>query len=184
MQKLRDRERQVKKQPAGKPEKEQKPEETDQFALGMLVRIQGQTTVGEIIELNNQNAVVAFGSLLTSVKTDKLELLTKVEVKSLKKRSSGSNFKQTYELSERRLRFKPGLDVRGKRVDEAIQLVTEFIDEAIMLGVHEVKILHGKGNGILRQVIRQYLSTITMVQKVYDENIEFGGAGITVVSLG
>jgi len=87
-------------------------------------------------------------------------------------------------MNQRRLTFKPGLDIRGKRAEEAIQLVTEFMDEAIMVGAHEVKILHGKGNGILRQLIREYLYTINVVSKVQDEHVEFGGAGITVVSLG
>jgi len=184
MQKLREREHQIKKEPSQKISKEEKTEETSPFAIGLLVRIMGQTTVGEIMDLSESNAVVAFGSLLTSVSTEKLEPLTKTEIKALKKRSPQTNFKQAYELNERRLRFKPGLDIRGKRADEAIQLVTEFIDEAIMLGVHEVKILHGKGNGILRQLIREYLSTVNVVQKAHDESIEFGGAGITVVSLG
>ena len=74
--------------------------------------------------------------------------------------------------------------MRGKRADEAIQTVQDFIDEAIMVGAHEVKILHCKGNVILRQLIREYLFTVDLVRKVEDEHVEFGGAGITVVKLG
>ncbi|MCK9207552.1 MAG: Smr/MutS family protein, partial [Salinivirgaceae bacterium] len=116
---------------------------------------------------------------------EKLELLDAQEKKHLRSsKTTIKNFKQAYDMNQRRLTFKPGLDIRGKRAEEAIQLVTEFMDEAIMVGAHEVKILHGKGNGILRQLIREYLGTIALVSKVQDEHVEFGGAGITVVSLG
>jgi DNA mismatch repair protein MutS2 len=113
-----------------------------------------------------------------------LEHLDKDEKSNLRKSMGGSGFKQSYDMNQRRMKFKPGLDVRGKRAEEAIQLVTEFIDEAIMVGAFEVKILHGTGSGILRQMIREYLSTVDMVSKTKDEMVEFGGAGITVVSLG
>ncbi len=150
----------------------------------MPVKIVGQTTIGEIMDMNDKNAVVAFGNIMTTVSISKLELLDNNEKRTIQKKSGGNNFKQAYDLNERKMRFKPGLDIRGKRAEEAVQLVTEFIDEAIMLGVFEVKILHGKGNGILRQLVREYLFTVDIVEKVQDEHIEFGGAGITVVSLG
>ncbi len=154
------------------------------YTIGMPVKIKGQTSVGEIMELTDKNAVVAFGNLLTTVAIQRLEMLDNQEKKSLRKKSGGNNFKQAYELNQRRMRFKPGLDIRGKRADEALQMVTEFIDEAVMVGVFEVKILHGTGTGILRQVIREYLHSLTVVNKIQDEHVEFGGAGITVVSLG
>lgn len=190
MQKLRDRENKVK--PINKKENTQNqqqekklPKRTAAFTIGMPVKIKNQKTVGEIMELNGKNAVVAFGNLLTTVALDKLQHLDNNEKKQvLKSSGSNQNFKQSYELNQRRMAFKPGLDIRGKRADEAIQMTTDFIDEAIMFNVNEVKILHGKGNGILRQLIRDYLSTVDMVRSFRDENIEFGGAGITVVKLG
>ena len=154
-----------------------------EFTIGMPVKIKGQSTVGEIMELTKKNAIVAFGNLLTTVSINKLEHLSAQEKKSLLKKKSGNNFKQSYELNKRRLQFKPGLDVRGKRADEALQMVTEFIDEAIMVGANEVKILHGTGNGILRHLIREYLATVDLVKKFKDEHVEFGGAGITIVEL-
>lgn len=188
MEKLKERENRV-KQPQPKKEKTEPekliPVREKTFTIGMPVKIQGQSSVGEIIELTGKNAVVAFGNLLTTVAVEKLELLNMQEKKQMRSsKTTIENFKQSYDMNQRRLSFKPGLDIRGKRVDEAIQLVTEFMDEAIMVQAHEVKILHGKGNGILRQLIREYLFTIDVVSKVQDEHVEFGGAGITVVTIG
>jgi DNA mismatch repair protein MutS2 len=188
MQKLRERETKIKKPKENNEPVKDKPKELKRekpFTIGMPVKIMGQTTVGEIMEFTNKNAVVAFGNLLTTIALNKLEALDHQEKKQILRAEGGSHkFKQAYELNQRRMTFKPGLDIRGHRADDALQTVQEFIDEAIMVGVHEVKILHGKGNGILRQLIREYLYTVDMVQKVADEHVEFGGAGITVVQLG
>ncbi len=185
IKKLKERKNRIKKE--GKKEDDKvvdKIQREKQFTIGMPVKIEGQTSIGEIMELSDKNAVVAFGNMLTTVAIGKLVGLGNQEKKELRKKAGGGSYKQAYELNQRKLRFKPGLDVRGKRADEAIQIVTEFIDEAIMVGAFEVKILHGKGNGILRQLIREYLFTVDMVSKVQDEHVEFGGAGITVVNLG
>ncbi len=189
IEKLKERENQIKrpKIDSNTPEKKEKtiPFKEKTFTIGMPVKIKGQTSIGEVMELTDKKAVVAFGNLLTSVAIEKLELLNNHEKKQIRSsKTTIENFKQSYDMNQRRLSFKPGLDIRGKRADEAIQLVTEFMDEAMMVGAHEVKILHGKGNGILRQLIREYLFTINGVSKVQDEHVEFGGAGITVVSLG
>ncbi|RLD77984.1 MAG: endonuclease MutS2, partial [Bacteroidetes bacterium] len=81
-------------------------------------------------------------------------------------------------------KFSHNLDVRGKRADEALQTVSTFIDQAIMVEAKEVKILHGTGNGILRQLIREYLKTFELVRSFKDEKVEHGGSGITVVEFG
>ena len=86
-------------------------------------------------------------------------------------------------IDAHRSTFKQDLDVRGLRGDEAINQVQYFIDDAILVGVSRVRILHGKGNGILRQLIRQYLATVPNVVDSHDEHVQFGGAGITVVDL-
>ena len=154
------------------------------FTIGMPVRIEGQTTVGEIMELNGKNAVVAFDNLYMNVEISRLQHLTDDEKKKLRKSVRQGSLQQSYELNQRRLSFKPGLDVRGMRAEEAVSRVAAFIDEAVMVGVFEVKILHGKGNGILRNVVREYLQTVDVVTNVRDEHVDFGGAGITVVELG
>jgi DNA mismatch repair protein MutS2 len=155
-------------------------EENKQVAtlqIGDSVKIKGQETIGEVVELNDKNAVVAFGSFMTSVSRDKLDRTSK---KARKKQQRNADT-ATSKLLQKQQAFKPGIDLRGKYVDEALQIVTDYIDEAIMLNVTEVKILHGKGNGILRKAIREYLSTIPEITSLKDEHIEFGGAGITVV---
>ena len=154
------------------------------FTIGMPIRIEGQTTVGEIMELNGKNAVVAFDNLYMNVDISRLQHLTDDEKKKLRKSVRQGSLQQSYELNQRRLSFKPGLDVRGMRAEEAVSRVAAFIDEAVMVGVFEVKILHGKGNGILRNVVREYLQTVDVVTSVRDEHVDFGGAGITVVELG
>lgn len=84
-------------------------------------------------------------------------------------------------MYEKKLHFKPELDVRGMRVDEALTAVTYFIDDAIQLEYPQVRILHGTGTGALREAIRQYLATVPGVSRYRDEHVQFGGAGITVV---
>jgi DNA mismatch repair protein MutS2 len=187
IQKLKERENRVKGEKKDKETEKptiKVPKREKEFTIGMPVKIDGQTSIGEIMELSGKNAVVAFGNILTTVAITKLVALSDGEKKNLLKSPSGGNFKQSYELNQRRLSFKPGLDVRGKRGEDAINLVAQFIDEAVMVGVFEVKILHGKGNGILRQIIREYLQSLAVVRKVQDEHVEFGGAGISVVTLG
>jgi DNA mismatch repair protein MutS2 len=119
-----------------------------------------------------------------NVEISRLQHLTDDEKKKLRKSVRQGSLQQSYELNQRRLSFKPGLDVRGMRAEEAVSRVAAFIDEAVMVGVFEVKILHGKGNGILRNVVREYLQTVDVVTSVRDEHVDFGGAGITVVELG
>ena len=154
------------------------------FTIGMPVRIDGQNSVGEIMELNGKNAVVAFDNLYVTVDVSRLQHLTADEKRKISRSVRQSGLQQSYELNQRRLQFNPGLDVRGMRADEAVSRVAAFIDEAVMVGAFEVKILHGKGNGILRHVVREYLQTVDVVTSVRDEHVDFGGAGITVVELG
>ena len=86
-------------------------------------------------------------------------------------------------MYEKKLDFHTDIDVRGMRGEEAVRAVTYFIDDAILLGVGRVRILHGTGTGILRTLIRDYLRTVPGVHAFRDEHVQFGGAGITVVDL-
>ena len=188
IKKLKERENRVKtsksKQNAQLKAADVVEERQRDFTIGMPVRIEGQTTVGEIMELNGKNAVVAFDNLYMNVEISRLQHLSDDEKKKLRKSVRQGSLQQSYELNQRRLQFKPGLDVRGMRAEEAVSRVAAFIDEAVMVGVFEVKILHGKGNGILRNVVREYLQTVDVVTSIRDEHVDFGGAGITVVELG
>ncbi len=147
---------------------------------GENVRLDGQGTVGTVLEVNGKNAIVAFGNLKTTVKTARLTV-TDAKPKTEKKSVlSMSTIDSGY---ERQLSFKQEIDVRGMRADEAIQAVTYFIDDAIRFNASRVRILHGTGTGALRQAIRAYLATVAGVMNCHDEDVRFGGAGITVVNL-
>ena len=148
------------------------------------VRIKGQTSVGQVLEINGKNAVVMFGLMKTNVKLDRLERTEAPQQnKALTKATTFVSSETQERMYEKKLNFKQDIDVRGMRGDEAIQAVTYFIDDAILVGVSRVRILHGTGTGILRTLIRQYLATVPGVAHFQDEHVQFGGAGITVVDL-
>ena len=150
---------------------------------GCPVRIKGQSSVGEVLEINGKNAVVAFGSIKTTVKTERLERSNAIPQKQESAKSSFVSNQTQDSMYEKKLNFKQDIDVRGMRGDEALQAVTYFVDDAILVGMSRVRILHGTGTGILRTLIRQYLQTIPGVRHFADEHIQLGGAGITVVDL-
>ena len=150
--------------------------------VGSIVKIKGQTGVGEVISISGKNAMVTFGMIKTNVKIDRLERTDAPVQKTIAKSTFVSSETQD-RVYEKKLSFKQDIDVRGMRGDEAIQAVTYFIDDAILLGISRVRILHGTGNGILRTLIRDYLSGVPGVAHFQDEHVQFGGAGITVVDL-
>ncbi len=158
-------------------------EERVELKPGDKVQIKGQDTVGDLIELNEKNAVVAFGQLITTLPRKQIERISNNEARKLEKgnRRVGSSLTQNF--SQRKLTFKPDIDIRGQRVEDAISKIQEFIDEAIMFEVAQLRILHGKGHGILKTTIRDYLRAEPMVRSYKDEHVDFGGAGITVVNL-
>ncbi len=161
-----------------------RPEAPAELKAGDAVRIPGQSTVGELIKLHEKNAVVAFGQLITTLPRDQVERISNNEAKELKK-NGGRSFESRMlkDFSEKRLDFKPEIDIRGERVEEALRRIQAFIDEAIMFGEGHLRILHGKGSGILKESIRGYLRSEPMVEHFTDEQVDLGGAGITVVNL-
>ena len=110
-----------------------------------------------------------------------LETVSKTQLKKEAKKYDTLGSTSSDEVRQRKLHFKHEIDLRGMRADEALQAVTYYIDDAIMIGVGSVRLLHGTGTGALRQLIRQYLSTINAVKRFRDEHVQLGGAGITVV---
>lgn len=164
--------------PAQKPK-----EEEDILQKGDIVSLPNKT-IGEIIELNDKNAVVALGNLMTTVKVSQLKKVSANQAKKITQSrpvSSYSNLREN--ISQKRMEFRPDIDVRGMRGDEALQKVVDFIDQAVMLDSKELRILHGTGSGILRQIIRDYLRTNPVVGYCADEQVQLGGAGITIVKL-
>lgn len=155
---------------------------TRPIAVGDTVKLDGQGTPGRVLEVQGANATVAFGMLKTTVKTARLKH-TIAKIDSGARPSSFVSSSTADSLRDRQLKFKQEIDVRGMRVDEAIQAITYFIDDAIQFNARQVRILHGTGTGALRQSIRQYLDSVHGVRSYRDEHVQFGGAGITVVDL-
>ena len=153
------------------------------LAVGDYVRIKGQTSVGTITAIEGKQATVTFGVMRTLVDLKRLE---RTEALPQAGNREGTSFlsRQTQDnIRQKHLDFKQEIDVRGMRADEALQAVTYFIDDALLVNASRVRILHGTGTGALRQAIRQYLHTIPGIVSYHDEHVQFGGAGITVVEL-
>jgi DNA mismatch repair protein MutS2 len=159
------------------PPKEQLPVEL--LKEGDRVRIVGQDVTGVILSIQGKNATVQFGLLKSVTHVNKLEKITAAVEKEIgaKLRSAGIN------VLEKRANFNPTLDIRGKRVDEVIGILEQYLDTAILLGQGELRILHGKGEGVLRKIVRDHLKRYKEVASVKDEHVERGGDGITVVVL-
>ena len=162
------------------------------LAAGDTVRIKGLTSVGTIESIEGKMATVIFGGMKTKMRAERLEHAEMPKQEASKQEERNANIAGAYGnaskdtrnvIDNRKLNFKQDIDVRGMRGDEAINAITYYIDDAILVGVSRVRILHGTGSGILRQLIRQYLATIPNVSHFRDEHVQFGGAGITVVDL-
>ena len=163
-----------------------------QLKVGDTVRIKGLSSIGKVESIDGKMATVIFGDMRTKMRAERLEHAEESKIQISKQEERNTNIVGVYGnaskdtrnvIDNRKLNFKQDIDVRGMRGDEAINAVTYFIDDAILVGVSRVRILHGTGTGILRQLIRQYLATIPNVAHFRDEHVQFGGAGITVVDL-
>ncbi|NQU88755.1 MAG: Smr/MutS family protein [Mariniphaga sp.] len=150
---------------------------------GDQVRMIGQNTIGEVIQINEKNVVVAFGQLMTTVSREQVEKVSNNQAKKTNRLQNKSTSAIAKNLAIKRLTFKSEIDIRGQRVEEAISNIQSFIDEAIMVEVGQLRILHGKGHGILKEIIREYLRAEPMVKNFKDEHVQLGGAGITIVNL-
>lgn len=148
---------------------------------GDFVRIKGQTSIGEVLKKDQKNATIAFGSMIMKTPLQKLERLNKNQVRKLENKTK---VKYDFDINEKASEFNPNLDVRGDKADEALMKARRFVDDAILLGVKNLKIVHGTGDGILREVLRDYLKTLPEVKKLRDEHPDRGGAGSTIIELG
>jgi len=154
---------------------------SDDFNIGDFVKIQNQDKTGEVVEIKGNEATVVFGSLKV-----------KSSIKNIKKCNPDKHINKTYvakssysgiinELNDKLATFETTIDLRGKRANESLSIIQSYIDEAILLNIPEVRILHGKGSGVLRKIIREYLSTVTEIKQFSDEILELGGHGVTIV---
>ncbi len=177
IQKLKEKEKNKKK-------KSEQPKEIREqtIVIGDNVRIKGQISIGQVLDIQKGSATVAFGMIKSTVKLETLEYISKNQVKR-ETRSTTVSVAASDDLREKKLNFKQDIDVRGMRGDEALQAVMYFVDDAVLVGVSRIRILHGTGTGALRQMIRDYLRTAQGVRNFQDEHVQFGGTGITVVDL-
>jgi len=163
------------------------PSEPHTITIGSTVRMKGLNTIGKVENISGKQATVVFGEVRTKVKLEQLEYAEKPKEEKKKNDHSDLAIQTTRitsaTIEDRKHNFHQDIDVRGMRGDDAIDAVMHFIDDAILVGMSRVRILHGTGSGILRQLIRQYLHTVPNVKSAKDEHVQFGGSGITVVDL-
>lgn len=174
----------------GKPQDDGQEQATEQFRGGALkvgekVRIKDNGMAGEVIRVSNKAVTVAIGNITSKMPLDRVERISSNEYKAAVRENIKPRAAQDDSgLRERRLAFSPELDVRGERVSDALDIVVHYIDDAIMLNIGSVRIIHGKGTGALRDELQKYLRTIPGVSSVHDEQVQFGGSGVTIVTLG
>ena len=174
----------------GKAQEDSPEDNSSQFRGGVLkvgekVRVKDNGMAGEIIRVSNKAVTVAIGNITSKMPLDRVERISSNEYKAAMKDTVKPRSAQDDSgLRERRLKFSPELDVRGERVSDALDIVVHYIDDAIMLNIGSVRIIHGKGTGALRDELQKYLRTIPGVTSVRDEQVQFGGSGVTIVTLG
>ncbi|MEN7548726.1 endonuclease MutS2 [Rapidithrix thailandica] len=172
------------------PEKVEAPVEPDDeykvvggtIKLGDYVKIKDQNAYGEVLSISGKDALVMIGSLKSNIKLNRLVKVTRKEFrKASTTGKSGHSAGAT--MADKMVHFNPSIDIRGKRAEEVLSMIDDFIDSAIMLSVTHLKILHGKGNGILREVVRNHLRNFKEVKYFEDEHADRGGAGVTLITL-
>ena len=158
--------------------------EVAEIVVGGIVRIDGQDTFGEVVEIKGKKAVVESNSIRMTIALNRLQGTKKKNIPVDKTSRINSRFQSLFDdINEKRKSFNPTLDLRGQRADEALMNLSHFMDDAQLLGEKELRILHGKGYGILKQMIREWLQGNKDVQSFRSERIELGGDGITVVQM-
>jgi DNA mismatch repair protein MutS2 len=170
--------------PAPAPRKEKPVSQETPLQIGDKVRLKDNDMVGEVTQITAKYISVSVGSIISKLAPGKVEKISNQQYKD----RSRTTFRpvihyDSESISRRKLEFRPTIDIRGQRLNDALDIVMHFIDDATMVGVGQVKILHGKGNGVLREEIRKYLKTVPGVKSFSDEAVQQGGAGITVVEM-
>lgn len=153
-------------------------------SVGEKVRVKDNGMVGEVSKVSGKNLIILVGNLSTKVPLSKVERITSNEYKSAVKEVAKPTYSavvQDDSIRERKLNFKTEIDIRGERLNDALDQIMHYIDDAIMLGVPQVRIIHGKGTGVLRVEVQKYLRGIPGIESVADEHIQFGGMGVTIV---
>lgn len=158
------------------------PEEGD-IAVGSYVRIKNQTTIGQVLSLKGKDAEISIGDLKSNIKLNRLEKVSKKAFKEAIGEKAIAPKLGGIDINEKMMNFNFNLDIRGKRGEEAMVDLDDFMNNAIMLGYDQLRIVHGKGDGILRQLVRNHLKSFKHVGKMQDEHADRGGAGVTLVEM-
>jgi DNA mismatch repair protein MutS2 len=161
---------------------EYEPEE-GAIAVGSYVRINGQNAIGEVIAVKGKDAEIRIGDLKSNIKLNRLEKVSRKTYKEVTGEKKTRRSTGGLDLNERMMQFSFNLDIRGKRGEEAMVELDQFMNNAVMLGYDEIRVLHGKGDGILRNLVRSHLRTYPHVGTMQDEHADRGGAGVTVVKM-
>ena len=162
---------------------EPKPRE-EALKVGEKVKVRSNGMVGEVTRVSGKNVTISVGNISSTMKADALERISSNEFRELSRGQFKAPRQQfDVSISARKLNFSPELDIRGARLADALDIVTHYIDDAIMLSISSVRIIHGKGTGVLHEEIQKYLRTIPGVASVKDEDIRIGGSGVTLVTL-
>ena len=157
--------------------------ETGPITVGDAVQVKNQSAIGEVVALKGKDAEVLIGSLKSKIKINRLTKISRKALRSLTREKADLPKPSTVHSNEKRANYSTSIDVRGMRTEEAIKEVDNLLDGAVMHGFNELRIVHGKGNGILREQIRAYLKTYSFIKSFIDEHADHGGAGVTLVSL-
>ena len=154
--------------------------------VGEKVRIKENGIVGEVSIVSNKAVTIIIGNISSKMPIDRVERITSNEFKNAVKEIAKPPVMRLEDdsIRERKLNFKPEIDVRGERVNEAMETVMRFVDDAIMLDMPSVRIIHGKGTGALREELQKFLRTMPGVATVKDEQLQYGGTGVTIVTFG
>ena len=161
-----------------KPQPESKPQVIE---VGSKVKLEGQATPGVVQQIKGKKAQVAFGQMIVMVELSRLSIVSSSEYRAATRPTTARTV-VSVDIRERKLNFRDTIDVRGMRAVEALEAVEDLVDDALMVGVSTVTILHGKGTGALKEEIRRYLRTVKDVATVADDHADRGGAGITIVT--
>lgn len=171
--------------PKKKPEKKVQPAipDTTPLKAGDSVFIDSIQTVGEVVSIKGEDVTVSFNSVSFKTTIDKVEKISKREGRTIQRAVKFDGGSMSEMMNRKVAMFQTTLDLRGERAEDALALLENYIDEAVLLSIHQVKILHGKGNGILRARVREFLAKRKEVESFRDEVLEAGGSGITIVEL-
>ena len=160
-----------------------KPPKSEPLKVGEKVRVKSNSLVGEVTRVSGKSVTISVGNISSTMKADMLERISSNEFREQSRKVfTPARERIDVSITSRKLNFSPEIDIRGQRLQEALDTVTHYIDDAIMLGVGSVRIIHGKGTGVLHEEIQKYIRTVPGVAGVKDEDVRIGGSGVTVVT--